>query len=64
MAYMSRVHRAIGVTPFEMLHGCTAKLAVPAAFATGSLAVCEAAITEPIQRPCCSPETRMDWWHF
>jgi len=39
MAYMSRVHRAIGVSPFEMLHGCSPMLAVPAAFAIGSLAV-------------------------
>jgi hypothetical protein len=41
MAYMSRVHRAIVVSPFEMLHGCTPKLAVPAAFAIGSLAIGE-----------------------
>ena len=39
MAYMSRVHRAIGVSPFEMLHGCSPMLAVPAAFTIGSLAV-------------------------
>jgi hypothetical protein len=38
---MSCVHRAIGVSPFEMLHACTPKLAVPAAFAVGSLAICE-----------------------
>jgi hypothetical protein len=37
MAYMSRVHKAIGVSPLEMLHGCTPRLAVPAAFAKGSL---------------------------
>jgi hypothetical protein len=42
MAYMSRVRRAIRVPPFEMLvHGCSPKLAVPAAFAMGSLAICE-----------------------
>jgi transposase InsO family protein len=44
--YMSRMHRAIGVSPFEMLHGCTPKLAVPAAIAIGSLATDEYAIAE------------------
>ena len=39
MAYMSRVHRAIGVSPIEMLHGCSPRLAVPSAFAIGSLAI-------------------------
>jgi hypothetical protein len=29
MAYMSRLHAALGVTPFEMLHGCKPRLAVP-----------------------------------
>jgi hypothetical protein len=28
-AYMSRLHAALGVTPFEMLHGCKPRLAVP-----------------------------------
>lgn len=43
MAYVSRLHRAIGVSPFEMLHGCAPKLATPAGFAImGSLEVSEA----------------------
>jgi hypothetical protein len=29
MAYMSRLHSALGVSPFEMLHGCKPRLAVP-----------------------------------
>ena len=41
MAYMSRVHRAIGVSLFEMLRGCSHMLAVPAAFTIGSLAICD-----------------------
>jgi len=35
MAYMSRVHSALGVSPFEMLHGCPPRLAVPAGLHTG-----------------------------
>jgi hypothetical protein len=38
--YMSGA-RAIGVVLFEMLHGCTPKLDVPAAFGKGSLSICE-----------------------
>jgi Integrase zinc binding domain len=41
MAYHSRVHKAIGVTPFEMLHGCKPRLALPVGVQFGALQVTE-----------------------
>jgi hypothetical protein len=46
MAYMARLHSALGVSPFEMLHGCKPRLAVPLGIQLGA-ANLEAVDVEP-----------------